>query len=90
MYKKTQIGKGLNIILISIFILLIIIFSLSKKTMPTVSWIFTVSIFTIIIALFFKLTVIVDEKYVRIIFGIGLIPKKYLLSVNIISILLYS
>ncbi len=80
MYQKTQIGKALNLILISIFIFIVILFSISKKPISITIWIITILIFLFIISLFFSLTVTVDEKWVKLRFGIGIIRKKFALA----------
>lgn len=76
MYKKTQYGKAIVMLLLVVMVLMgyfIIYFH-------NLVCLFTFLILLISLVLFYKLTVIVNDKYIKVIFGIGLIKKGILLN----------
>jgi len=72
-YKHTQIGY---LVIFVIALLLLVLFSIDpgRVSLPGLS----ISVF--ILFLFFSLTVEIDEQFISIKFGIGLINKKFKLS----------
>jgi hypothetical protein len=77
--KTTQIGWVTIIICLAVSGLVTFFQKIGFNSLWTM-WL----IVLIVLLLFYKLTIVVDEKYVRFSFGIGIFKKKYLLS-DIIS-----
>ncbi|MFA4941657.1 MAG: hypothetical protein WC582_03635 [Patescibacteria group bacterium] len=81
MYQKTQFGKITTISLI-LALLIIGYFGVYYSNFSSLlsAAFFLFGIFLLSLLLFYKLTVIVDDHNIQIIFGVGLIRKKFSLS----------
>ncbi|MCP5061465.1 MAG: hypothetical protein GY936_03260 [Ignavibacteriae bacterium] len=81
-YKEEQVGWFLNLLLLVLilFIEVLYILQIGDKPIPALpALIFQLLMFTVIL-LFYKLKIKVDDKHIKIIFGIGLLKKKILLD----------
>ena len=81
-YKKTQFGVLLNIVLglISIITIGFFLFQIGSNPIPLIPTLILISLFTLIILNFYKLTVTITDKKIEAKFGIGLIKRSLLLS----------
>ena len=80
--KYTQFGTFSVIVLCSalIFCVVIMIFAGFSGSAPTVAVGFVIITLLLCLLIFYKLTVTIDDTYLRFSMGIGLVSKKYLIS----------
>ena len=81
-YKEEQFGWAMNvwILILPFLMLLFYLLEIGDKPMPLFILIISVVFFLIVFLLFFKLTISVNDKFIVIYFGVGLIRKKVDLS----------
>ncbi|MEE9348510.1 MAG: hypothetical protein V3U80_00520 [Flavobacteriaceae bacterium] len=80
-YKKTQYSKWMLILVgVLIFIIYSYFFKKGLANLPLIPFILILSILVIILALFYKLTLIIDDEKFTAIFGIGWLKKSVLIS----------
>ena len=76
-YKKTQYGVLTYLmLLVMAFLTVSFILQTGKKPIPLVAYLILMLVFIIIILLFYKLTIIINEDKIEAIFGIGLLKKS--------------
>jgi len=80
-YKKTQYGI-LTYFLLFVMLLLTIAYwyQLGNNPIPLIPYLGIMVFFTLLILLFYKLTIQIDEEKITAIFGIGLLKKSMLLN----------
>ncbi|MAG48088.1 hypothetical protein CL617_05785 [archaeon] len=76
MYQKSQFGKVIVIPLAAALIIAIFLETFQYNSIT----ILVLAIFLLVLLLFYKLTVIVNNEHIKLIFGIGLIRKKFSLK----------
>ena len=76
-YEKTQYGWIVYIIFSAVigFMLLAYLKQWGTNPIPKVPFLIMTGVFLIPIVLFYKLTIIVNERSIRIIFGIGIVKR---------------
>lgn len=79
-YKQDQYGTLLNIILLISIIQLIFVSIVASNTSKSVIFEATIVLLLTVWLFFYKLTIIIDDKTIYAIFGIGLLKKKIPLS----------
>lgn len=79
-YKQDQYGTLLNIILLISIIQLIFVSIVASNTSKSVIFEATIVLLLTVWLFFYKLTIIIDDKAIYAIFGIGLLKKKIPLS----------
>lgn len=79
-YKQDQYGTLLNIILLISIIQLIFVSIVASNTSKSVIFAATIVFLFAVWLFFYKLTIIIDDKAIYAIFGIGLLKKKIPLS----------
>ena len=81
-YKEEQVGwfSNLALLLIPAIILILFILEDNLRTDGLILILIVISVFVVSFLLFYKLKVIVNDKFVIISFGIGLIRKKILIA----------
>ncbi len=81
-YKEEQFGWAMNawILILPFLMLLFYLLEIGDKPMPLYILAIFVVFFLIIFLLFFKLTISVNDKFIVISFGVGIIRKKVPLS----------
>lgn len=83
-YKHTQIGKFM--IVIGLFVVMLVFFEsfLEEDELTelilTGAFLITIFIVTLVLILFGSLTIVVNNVFIKISFGIGLIRKKWMLA----------
>lgn len=78
-YKEEQVGWSMMGVMF-FFIVLIFVFYLlqiGSNPIPLFGMVIFIVIATAVILMFYKLTVVIDKNYLKVIFGIGLIRKKF-------------
>ena len=76
-YKKTQYGVLTYLmLLVMAFLTVSFILQTGKKPIPLVAYLILMLVFIIIILLFYKLTIRIDNDKIEAIFGIGLLKKS--------------
>jgi hypothetical protein len=82
MKKYTQFGTLSVIVLTVAMFFCLVMFFIAGKDDPAVTIImgFVILTFVICLLIFYKLTITIDDTYLKFVMGIGLIRKKYLLS----------
>ncbi len=81
-YKEEQIGWLITGAMI-FFIFLMLVFYLlqiGSNPIPLSGMVIFIIIAIIVILMFYKLTVVIDKNHLKVIFGIGLIRKKFRLD----------
>ena len=81
-YKEEQFGWAMNVwvLILPFLMLLFYLLEIGDKPMPLYILVIFVVFFLIIFLLFFKLTISVNDKFIVISFGIGIIRKKVALA----------
>ena len=80
-YKKTQYGVLTYLmLLVMAFLTVSFILQTGKKPIPLVAYLILMLVFIIIILLFYKLTIIINEDKIEAIFGVGLLKKSIKLN----------
>ena len=77
-YKKTQYGIGLTIVLLLVIVFLTYshVYQTGSKPLPLIPYIIITILFVLFILIFYKLTITIDQEKVTAIFGIGLLKKS--------------
>jgi len=81
-YKNTQYSKLLNYIFIAIIIAISVVsfFQINSKSLPLTPYLITISVLILILLMFYKLTITIDDEKFTATFGIGWIKKTILLK----------
>ena len=79
-YRHSQPGWVILVSMVAVILLIMLGPSGGNRPMPPMVMNAILGVLVICLALFYKLTVVVDDKYLTLKFGFGIIRKKFLLE----------
>ena len=81
-YVEEQFGWIMNgsLLLVTFLILLLFLFKIGDNPLGVFSLLFAVGIILLVFLMFFKLKITIEEKYIVVSFGIGIVKSKFLIE----------